>query len=163
MPDDLIPSPPDPEKCPPSDRPEPAHSDADADWAFQPPCNLTETQLRAIELTVVGHSDTQIAEMVCVDRKTLWRWKMLNDEYRYVLASARAQLHAAGSDRCQNLLFRATAVLARFLDDPSDKNRMRAAQILLQTAARFRFAPEKLNPPAGIDDWPAPQLPPKVG
>ena len=111
------------------------------------------------------HSDTQIAEMLSIDRKTLWRWKRLNDEYRYVLASAASlQVHAAAGDRCQNLLFRATAVLARFLEDPADKNRMRAAQILLQTAGRIRPVPQKQPPePAVSDGWPEAILPPKVG
>jgi hypothetical protein len=162
MPADFALSSPDSDKCPKSDSAELGHFEAT--WDIEQSVNLTDLQLRAIEFTVQGHSDSQIAEMLSIDRKTLWRWKTLNDEYRYVLASARSQVHAAAGDRCQNLLFRATAVLARFLEDPADKNRMRAAQILLQTAGRIRPVPQKQPPqPAVSDGWPEAILPPKVG
>lgn len=162
MPADFALPSPDSDKCPKNDSAELGHFGAE--WDIEQECNLTEVQLRAIELTVQGYGDTQIAEMLAIDRKTLWRWKTLGDEYRQVLASARSQVHAAAADRCQNLLFRATAVLARFLDDPAEKNRMRAAQILLQTAGRFRPDPQKRAPLAPASDpWPEPVLPPKVG
>jgi hypothetical protein len=135
----------------------------EAEWDISESVNLTEVQLRAVELTVQGLSDIQIAEMLSVNRKTLWRWKTFNDEYRQTLASARSQLHASAADRSQNLLFRATAVLAKFLEDASDKNRLRAAQILLQTAGRFRPLARQQAAPTPVSDWPPPELEPKLG
>jgi hypothetical protein len=84
-----------------------------------------------------------------------------NDDYRQTLILARGQLYASAADRCQNLLFGATAVLAKFLEGSSDKNRIRSAQILLQAAGRFRPLPAPKTDPTS--DWPEPVLGPKVG
>ena len=138
---------------------------SESEWDICEILNLSEVQLRAIELTVQGFNDTNIADQLSLNRKTLWRWKTFNEDYRQALTSARTQLNGSAADRCQNLLFRATAVLAKFLDDSSDKNRLRAAQILLQTAGRFRPTPERqpATKPGTDFDWPPPELEPKVG
>ncbi|MGD0390458.1 MAG: hypothetical protein ABSC42_16055 [Tepidisphaeraceae bacterium] len=126
-----------------------------AKWDIAQARYLSDTQLSAIDMTLDGFSDVYIAHALSIDRKTLWRWKTHNHNYRLALHNARVQVHANAADRCQNLFLRATSVLAKFLDGSSDKDRLRAAQILLQTAARFLPPPEK--PPAAppADDCPA--------
>jgi len=124
--------------------------------------------MRAIELTVQGLGDVQIAQMLSINRKTLWRWKTFDENYRQVLAEARSQAHAYATDRYQMLLIRATSVLARFLDDPQEDNRFRAATVLLNMAGCFRpitrkFLISTTRSNDGDNSWPEPQLPPKVG
>jgi hypothetical protein len=96
--------------------------------------NLSDLQLRAIELIIQGHNDTQTARILSINPKTLWRWKNLDEDYRQALAEARHQFHATVTDRYENIVFKATAILLKFLDDPANSSRMKAAQILLNIA-----------------------------
>jgi DNA-binding CsgD family transcriptional regulator len=134
-------------------------------WGIDLPVDLTDIQFRAIEFTIQGLHDTQIAQTLGINRKTLWKWKTNDDDYRQALTIARAQLHAATADRCQNIAQKAAAVLAKFLDDTADNNRLRAAQILLTVASRFKPTPPAQRPPADPQDdhWSEPALEPKVG
>jgi hypothetical protein len=97
------------------------------DWDFSEISELTERRLRSIELTMQGHSDSQIAQRLQINRKTLWRWKTLDPDYRRILSNARIQLYSAATDRYQVLLARATSILAKFLEDPSDQRSFAAA------------------------------------
>jgi hypothetical protein len=142
---------------------------------IDPNYRLSNAQCRAIELALDGFRWSQIAQFLDISRKTIWRWKTQNPDFRDALASARADRHDFAAERCQSLAQRASSVLARFLEDPADKNRMRAAQLLLQAAARFKQPPEPRRPEADYpnpplvtpppDDWPEPEpeLEPKVG
>ena len=134
-------------------------------WDIQLPLNLTDIQFRAIELTIQGHRDTQIAHALSINRKTLWRWKNLDDDYRQALTSARIFLHATTADRCQTIAQKATAVLAGFLDDSDDKNRLRAAHVLLSVASRFKPVTPIIHPKASAprEDFPEPVLEEKMG
>jgi hypothetical protein len=129
------------------------------------PQNLSDIQLRAIELIIQGHTDTQTARILSINPKTLWRWKNLDEDYRQALAEARHQFHATVTDRYENIVFKATAILLKFLDDPADSSRMKAAPILLNIASRYKPAPLAKRPPANPpeDHWPEPVLEPKVG
>ncbi|MGD0770293.1 MAG: hypothetical protein ABSB42_19085 [Tepidisphaeraceae bacterium] len=142
------------------------------DWDFSQFDELTERQLRAIELTMLGHTDVQIAQRLQINRKTLWRWKTLDQCYRRVLAQARIQLYAAATDRYQMLLGRATSILAKFLDDPADDRRFPAALAVLNMAGAFKplplsYFPISDPPPPALPEpppkWPEPDLEPKVG
>jgi hypothetical protein len=128
---------------------------------------LSDAQFRAIELTVQGHRDTQIAQTLGLHRRTLWFWKTQNDDYRHALALARTHLLGTTIDRCQNVAQQATLVLASFLDEDNDPNhRLKAAQVLMTNANRFQPLKEKYQPrkPEQVeDDFPPPFLPPKVG
>jgi hypothetical protein len=142
------------------------------DWDFSEISELTERQLRSIELTMLGLTDVQIARRLQINRKTLWRWKTLDPDYRRILANARVQLHASATDRYQKLLNRATAILARFLKDSDDNRRLPAAMAVLNMAGAFKPLPLTYFPssdpqpralPAPDERIPEPTLPPKVG
>jgi hypothetical protein len=127
---------------------------------------LTDLQQRAIQLTVLGHSDVKMAELLGVGRTTLWRWKTLDDNYRKALVEARRQAHALAGDRVQVLLLKAVAVLDQHLDDPRMENQFKAAHVLLTMAGTFKPLPPP--PKARNDDEDCyldqePRLPPKVG
>jgi hypothetical protein len=140
------------------------------DWDFSEISELTERQLRSIELTMQGHSDSQIAQRLQINRKTLWRWKTLDPDYRRILANARIQLYAAATDRYQVLLARATSILAKFLEDPGDQRSFPAALAILNMAGCFKPLPPRYfppDPPPALPEPPpndpGPDLEPKVG
>ena len=135
-------------------------------WDIERHLNLSDCQMRAIDLTIQGMRDTQIAQTLSINRKTLWRWKTDNEDYRQTLILARMHLHSTTADRCQTIAQKAVAVLGKFLDDTVDNNRLRAAQILLNVASRFKPLSLKSNshsesPPRPLR--PEPDLEPKVG
>jgi len=139
-----------------------------ADWDLCDELNVTDIQMRAIELTVQGLGDVQIAQILSITRKTLWRWKTFDENYRQVLTEARSQAHAFATDRYQALLLRATGVLAKFLEDTQEDNRFRAATVLLNMAGCFRpltrkFVLSTTRNNDISDSWPEPELPPKMG
>jgi hypothetical protein len=113
---------------------------------IDPNYRLSNAQCRAIELALDGFRWSQITHFLDISRKTIWRWKTQNPDFRDALAAARADRHDFAMERCQSLAQRASSVLARFLEDSADKNRMRAAQLLLQAAARFAPPSPKPEP-----------------
>ncbi len=136
---------------------------------ISPTANLTEIQLRAIDLLLQGYNDTQTAQFLSISPRTLWNWKNRDDDYREHLAEARHQLHATITDRLESIVFKATSTLVKFLEDPADASRMKAAQILLNVASRYKPEPppKRLPTPTQkeIDNYyfPPPDLGPKVG
>jgi hypothetical protein len=77
---------------------------------------LTEPQLRAVELLVQGGRPGVVAEKVGVARETLWRWRKLaafNDH----LVRLRYELHAARVDRIWALTDKAYDVVEEHLDE----------------------------------------------
>jgi hypothetical protein len=147
------------------------------DWDFSQISELTERQLRAIELTLEGLSDAQIAQRLSINRKTLWRWKTLDEDYRRILANARVQTYAAATDRYHTLLARATFVLGKYLQDPAEDRSFPAALAILNMAGAFRPLPPRYfptptppalpQPPRELPEpyipRPEPELEPKVG
>ncbi len=120
---------------------------------------LTDQQFRAIELTVRGDSDTSIAKELDIDRKTLWRWRTFNDQYRTVLSNARIERRSTTIDRYQVILDKATVILAQSLNHPNDQIRLRAANAIINMAGCF----QPLNPTQFQIRCPEPVLPEKVG
>jgi hypothetical protein len=131
------------------------HSEAFGE-AF-PGFKITETQFHAIELTLLGMRDLQIADRLNINRKTLWRWRTLDTEYIRALEHARTQLYSDVADRFRTLLLKATLVMAKFLDDKEDGNRFRSAYALLMMAAKFRPAKPD-SPDLPPDFYFAPEL-----
>lgn len=143
------------------------------DPEFFPDLGLSCTQLRAIELTVQGYSDSHIAEKLGINRRTVWRWKNFDDCYRRALDNVRMQTHATVIDRYATLLVRSTNIFAKMLQDPAEEKQFRAAQTLICMAGCFRPIATRLqnHPPPQPqrpdndepEPEPEPQLEPKVG
>jgi hypothetical protein len=144
------------EKCPNSPPGDGAFGDYLDTWGVK------DIHIRAIELTVRGWKDTEIAENLRIDRKTLWRWKNWNPDYRAALLDARMQNFAEMGDQYQSAVKRATAVLEQLLDDPASTVRYRAAQTLVTMAGSFKPQIPKGGTPA-TSGPPEPDLPEKVG
>jgi hypothetical protein len=100
--------------------------------------NLTDLQLSAIDHTLRGVNDSRIAEILDIDRKTLWNWKTFNEDYRRALAEGRAALHAAVIDHLQPTAARAIDTLEDLLDDSDSQIRLRAAQTALRYVAALK-------------------------
>ena len=107
--------------------------------------NLSILQVEAIGHALRGTRDSRIADILGIDRKTLWNWKMFNDDYRNALAVARDMLRSMAIDQYQTTLARATSVLEQYLDDSDHNRRFRAAQTLLQMAAVMKPDPLPLQ------------------
>ena len=115
--------------------------------------------MQAIDLTIQGFNDLEIADILSINRKTLWRWKTDDAEYSRALTDTRREIHASIADRYRSLLMRATEVMA-VLEDDADNNRFppRAAD----DGRRLQAPPSPPRRP--IEDFFPPQmLPPKMG
>src|SRR5208282_5493870 len=80
----------------------------EANWGNYQNFDISDIQFRAIQLTVNGMNDKEISATLAIDRKTLWRWKSSDEDYRAALSDIRYQLYAAFVDRCQNHLVAAS-------------------------------------------------------
>jgi hypothetical protein len=101
--------------------------------------NLSPLQLDAIRHTLLGTHQGRIAEILGIDRKTLWNWKKFNSDYRRALAVAREMLHDQVADQCQAVLARAVRVIEEYLDCADHDRRIRAVQLALKAAAHFKL------------------------
>ena len=127
-------------------------SDSGQNGAFpdiDPHYRLSNAQYRAIELALTGLGWSEIAEALSLHPKTLWRWKTRSADFQRALADARADRQEFVAQRCQTLAAEASAVLAHYLSDADDRLRLRAAQLLLQAAGRFKCA----RPPRAPGDF----------
>jgi DNA-binding CsgD family transcriptional regulator len=136
--------------------------------------NLSDKQLHAIDLTIQGYPDIRIAEMLEIDRRTLWYWKTKNEDYRQLLFLARDNVHMRVTDRYHDLLTRAWSVIEASLDHHKEENRFQAAKSLLHMAGAFqrralKKIPQEDEPRDRQDrterqlEKETPTLPPKMG
>jgi Homeodomain-like domain len=101
---------------------------------------LTDVQFRAIKLILSGRTDKEISAELDVSRKTLWVWKRRHPPFRAALASFRAQLRDAFSDRCQNQLVSAGNALEQMMNESLDeKVRLRAAEVLFRSGGQYLY------------------------
>ncbi len=100
--------------------------------------NLSCLQMQAIEHSLRGVRDSRIAEILGIDRKTLWNWKTFNEDYRRALAEGSAAIHAALIEQIQSAAAKAADALDDLLDDSNEQIRLSAAQTLLRSAAAFK-------------------------
>jgi transposase-like protein len=95
--------------------------------------HLSEKQRMAIELLLVGHSISDIAAAVDVNRRTVFRWRR-EEAFCEELHSRREQLWSAAADQLVGLVEPALDVLRRQLGDRHDRSRFRAANAILRLA-----------------------------
>jgi NADH dehydrogenase/NADH:ubiquinone oxidoreductase subunit G len=145
------------EKCPTPTPLNGAFGDISEEWG------ISDRQRYAIDLMIKGHNDTSIVESVGVNRKTLWRWRNWNADFRAALADARMQKFGALADQYQSVVAKATAVLEGMLEDASPANRFRAAQTLVCMSGNFKPKVLREGAAEAMPREPEPDLPPKVG
>ncbi len=93
---------------------------------------LTQRQLAAIELLLLGKSDGQAAQTLGITRKTVWNWRHESDPFKEELHKRRQALWAGIVDRMRSMLDPSLDVLHDHLTDSLDKNRYRAAVAVLR-------------------------------
>jgi hypothetical protein len=102
-----------------------------------PDNQLTERQIRAVDLLLHGLSDADVATQLGIDRTTVFRWRKLDHFARELDQQRRAVLQSSVS-RLQSLLQPALNVLQKQLEGDEPRHQLRAAAILLRLAAPRR-------------------------
>jgi hypothetical protein len=110
---------------------------------------ISDVQFRAIKLILSGQNDTQISAALDISRRTIWVWKRRHKPFRTALASFRAQLRDAFTDRCQNQLVSAGNILEGMMNQSLDeKVRLRAAEVLFRSGGQYLYRKRATQPAA---------------
>jgi len=109
--------------------------------------DLPETQLMAIELMLTGARDCDIAPVLKISTRTLYRWRRENPRFIRLLERCRRDLVDNAADRFRALLDRALDVLEKHVKDPYATTAHRAAKTLLALGAIGRAAASPAPPP----------------
>ena len=123
---------------------------AENDDAYLAP--LSPSQKKAVEMTVQGFKDTQIAREVHLSTKTLYRWKTGDPDYKFALEQARREAHYSIHDRYRSLLSRSTEIFSCCLKGADKDAQFRAAYALLIMSGSFKPPPEPVPGPDDDDD-----------
>jgi len=84
--------------------------------AGQSPRALSAAQLAAVDLVVLGKSDTEVGEAVGVGRQRVWAWRHYSAEFMAAVNGRRREVFGQTADRLRVLLSRSIDVLAAELD-----------------------------------------------
>jgi hypothetical protein len=95
---------------------------------------LTLAQQRAVELLILGQSDTQVAEQVGVARETVCRWRSYSPTFQAELNVRRSAVFQASVDKLRSMTQRALTLLETELDAADSANRMKVAAEVLKLA-----------------------------
>ena len=103
---------------------------------------LSQAQLNAVDLLVLGHSDSSAANHLGVHRTTVSNWRENHPAFRAELARRRQEVWGGAVERVRALLHQAVEEMAKQLKDEDKLVRFRAASRLLALARHFRPADE---------------------
>jgi hypothetical protein len=122
---------------PPSHPPQPPAAPGDN--------QLTERQRTAIELLATGKSPVAVARIIEVDRKTVYNWRQ-DPAFREAVETLREQLWRDASARLRGLVHPSLNIIAEMLTDRFERNRVRAATLLLKMANFGKPLPPPKDP-----------------
>jgi DNA-binding CsgD family transcriptional regulator len=108
-------------------RPQPAKTTALAKSS-----DLSEKQNRALDLLAEGMSDTEVATVINIDRRTIYRWRR-RPAFRRELQRLRTELREVATDRLHLLLPAAFEVLTRQMADPANARAYKAAALVIRS------------------------------
>lgn len=116
----------------------PKKGQSETNWDYVRELAISDLQFRAIRFTLNGKNDTDISAALGVSRRTLYRWKKHDQNYRAVLESFRSQLIEATGDMCQKYITSALDALASTVGETvSETTRVYAADALLRHARKL--------------------------
>ncbi len=110
------------------------------------PNSLNEQQQTAIRLLVTGKSPASVAELLGINRRTLYNWRQ-TAEFRRELSRLRRQLWSEAADRLRALVHPSLDVLEQELRKGYDRARYRAANAVLRHANLRKSIPLDADEP----------------
>jgi hypothetical protein len=93
--------------------------------------HLPDKQRAAIQLIIMGKSDTAAAKALDLDRRTIYRWRQ-DERFVAALEERRRALWADAADRVRALVHPSLDVMEQHLCDRYDRARFRAASTILR-------------------------------
>ena len=106
---------------------------------------LNDKQLGAIQYLLAGQSQTETAELVDVDKATLWRW-MQKPEFIAALNFERNEIHSANREYLRSLTSKAIGVLDKLMDSKNEATKHRAAIAILDKGGSMGTDDTDTNP-----------------
>jgi hypothetical protein len=95
------------------------------------PSNLNQKQVAAIELIASGRSYTTTAELLGIDRSTLYLWRQ-QPRFQERLEARTHELWGKANDRLKSMVEPALEVVARQLEAKYERTCWRAANLVLR-------------------------------
>jgi len=102
---------------------------------------LIPQQSNAVELLVLGHTDTHVAKALGLHRGTVARWRLYHPVFQAELARRRQAVWGASKDQFRRLLRKALRRINRCLDADDPRIVLRAASALLRLGGGPGYAP----------------------
>jgi hypothetical protein len=102
---------------------------------------LSEQQFNAVEILVLGHTDTYVAAKLKAHRTTITRWRLYNPYFRAALSRRRQEIWGASADRFRKIITSAISVLQNQMKSEDPKTSHRAARTILSLAASRNLTP----------------------
>ena len=103
---------------------------------------LSQAQLNAIDLLILGHSDRSAANHLGVHYTTIGKWRQYHPAFRAELARRRQEVWGGAVERFRALLNNAVEEMEKQLKDEDKHVRFRAARTMLALSRNFRPADE---------------------
>lgn len=103
-----------------------------ADPAGQPVSELTQQQVRAIDLLLSGLTQQQVADAVGVDRRTITRWVHDTPPFMAEYNAGLLVMQASALAAMRGMINKAVEVIKRQLNSTDDRLSMRAAVQVLR-------------------------------
>ena len=106
----------------------------DAGDKLQPPNELQQRQLKAMEMLLQGQSDAQVAKAIGVNRVTVYRWRR-SHSFATIIENYRQAILKQSINRLQLMLEPAIDQLQRQIHSDDPKACLRATALLLRVAS----------------------------
>ena len=129
-------------------------SSPQVDYEPEPWLALSDQQLKAIPLLLQGKTDVDAAAEVGIDRKTLYRWRLYDENFADELKRARTEIYRSCVDRLCSLIHAAIDVMERQVKEKYAPTSHRAARSILSLSGVGRAAAAIVKPALGLNDQP---------
>jgi hypothetical protein len=111
---------------------------------------LSPRQLAALDLMLLGQSDTSISTQLSIARKTLYTWRTHDPNFRAAYESHHRALLTQSTSRFRTLMDNALDTLEKQVKDPYTPTSHRAAKTLLSLARISTLLNPKSPSPRGV-------------